>query len=70
MFRRRFGLRPPSSHRSTGPTGKSAYSQGSRINWWIVHTRNLADCILADAPTNALLAVYVIAGNQWQYWPL
>ena len=41
---------------------------GIVYNWWIVHTRNLADCMLAHAVTNALLAVYVLAMGQWQYW--
>jgi len=41
---------------------------GIVYNWWIVHTRNLADCILAHAVTNAVLSVYVLFTDQWQYW--
>ncbi len=41
---------------------------GIVYNWWIVRTGNLADCILAHGVTNAILAAYVIASGQWQYW--
>jgi CAAX prenyl protease-like protein len=41
---------------------------GIIYNWWIIRTRNLADCILAHAVTNAILAAYVIRMEQWQYW--
>ncbi len=41
---------------------------GIVYNWWIVRTRNLADCILAHAVTNAVLAGYVVVSGQWQYW--
>ncbi len=41
---------------------------GAIYNWWAVRTKNLADCIIAHAVTNACLAVYVIGWNQWQYW--
>jgi CAAX prenyl protease-like protein len=41
---------------------------GIAYNWWMLRTRNLADCIVAHAVTNGLLAVYVVAGEQWQYW--
>jgi CAAX prenyl protease-like protein len=41
---------------------------GIVYNWWIVRCRNLADCILAHAVTNALLAAYVLYAGQWQYW--
>lgn len=41
---------------------------GIVYNWWIVRTRNLADCILAHAVTNAVLAGYVLVTGQWQYW--
>ena len=43
---------------------------GIIYNWWIIRTRNLADCILAHLVTNAILAAYVIAAGQWQYWRL
>jgi uncharacterized protein len=41
---------------------------GIVYNWWIVRTRNLADCILAHSVTNAILAAYVLWAGQWQYW--
>jgi len=41
---------------------------GIVYNWWIIHTKNLADCILAHAITNGILAVYVLSSGQWQYW--
>ncbi|MDR3701705.1 MAG: CAAX prenyl protease-related protein [Candidatus Sulfopaludibacter sp.] len=41
---------------------------GIVYNWWIIRTKNLADCILAHLVTNAILAAYVVAGGQWQYW--
>lgn len=41
---------------------------GIIYNWWIIRTRNLADCILAHLVTNAILAAYVMAAGQWQYW--
>jgi hypothetical protein len=41
---------------------------GAIYNWWLIRTRNLADCILAHAVTNACLAAYVLGGGQWQYW--
>jgi CAAX prenyl protease-like protein len=41
---------------------------GIIYNWWIVRVKNLADCILAHAVTNGLLAIYVLAGRHWEYW--
>lgn len=41
---------------------------GIIYNWWIIRTKNLADCILAHAVTNGVLAVYVLSSGQWQYW--
>jgi hypothetical protein len=41
---------------------------GIAYNWWMVRTRNLWDCIIAHAVTNAILAGYVVLGGQWQYW--
>jgi CAAX prenyl protease-like protein len=41
---------------------------GLIYNWWLTRTRNLTDCILAHAVTNATLAGYVILCGQWQYW--
>ena len=41
---------------------------GIVYNWWIIRCKNLSDCILAHAVTNALLAAYVLMAGQWQYW--
>jgi uncharacterized protein len=41
---------------------------GIVFNWWLMRTKNLADCILAHAVTNACLAAYVLIRGQWQYW--
>jgi uncharacterized protein len=41
---------------------------GIVYNWWMVHTRSLADCILAHAVTNGALAIYVVATGAWRYW--
>ena len=41
---------------------------GIVYNWWIIRCKNLADCMLAHAVTNALLAAYVLMAGQWQYW--
>jgi CAAX prenyl protease-like protein len=41
---------------------------GALLNWWMIRTKSLADCILAHAVTNACLAVYVLTRDQWQYW--
>ena len=41
---------------------------GILFNWWVIRTRNLADCILAHAVTNAALGVYVLTSSQFQYW--
>jgi len=41
---------------------------GIIYNWWMVRTGRLADCIVAHAVTNGLLAVYVLSSGQWQYW--
>jgi len=41
---------------------------GVAYNWWMVRTRNLWDCILAHAVTNAVLGAYVVLAGQWQYW--
>jgi hypothetical protein len=51
-----------------GPYWEVGLAAGIVYNWWIVRTRNLSDCILAHAVTNGLLAVYVLAMGQWQYW--
>lgn len=41
---------------------------GVAYNWWMIRTKNLWDCILAHAVTNACLAAYVIGWGRWQYW--
>jgi CAAX prenyl protease-like protein len=41
---------------------------GVIYNWWAVRTKNLTDCVIAHAVTNACLAAYVIGWNHWQYW--
>jgi CAAX prenyl protease-like protein len=41
---------------------------GVIYNWWAIRTKNLTDCVIAHAVTNACLAIYVISWNQWQYW--
>jgi CAAX prenyl protease-like protein len=51
-----------------GPYWEVGLIAGAAYNWWVVRTRNLADCMLAHAVTNALLAGYVLVFNQWQYW--
>ena len=51
-----------------GPYWEVGLAAGIVYNWWMVHTRNLADCMLAHAVTNGLLAAYVLTTGQWQYW--
>jgi len=41
---------------------------GILYNWWMIRTRSLGDCMAAHAVTNACLAWYVLARDQWQYW--
>src|SRR5215469_2029810 len=41
---------------------------GVIYNFWVIRTKNLADCILAHSVTNAVLAYYVLAAGQWNYW--
>jgi uncharacterized protein len=51
-----------------GPYWEVGLIAGVAYNWWLVRTHNLADCILAHAVTNALLAGYVLVFDRWQYW--
>jgi uncharacterized protein len=51
-----------------GPYWEVGLAAGIVYNWWIVRTRNLADCILAHGVTNAVLSAYVVVTGQWQYW--
>ncbi len=52
-----------------GPYWDVGLAAGVIYNWWMVRTRNIADCILAHAVTNACLAAYVLLAGKWQYWP-
>lgn len=51
-----------------GPYWEVGLITGVIYNWWMLRTRNLWDCMIAHAVTNACLAAFVIGGNQWQYW--
>jgi len=51
-----------------GPYWEVGLIAGVAYNWWIVRTRNLADCMLAHGVTNGVLAAYVLLHSQWQYW--
>jgi CAAX prenyl protease-like protein len=51
-----------------GPFWDVGLIAGAAYNWWMMRTRNLADCILAHAVTNGCLSIYVLASGQWQYW--
>jgi uncharacterized protein len=51
-----------------GPYWEVGLLAGILYNWWLVRTKNLADCILAHAVTNGVLSAYVLATDQWQYW--
>ena len=41
---------------------------GIAYNWWMLRSKSLADCILAHAVTNGLLAGYVLLTGRWEYW--
>ncbi len=51
-----------------GPFWDVGLITGIIFNWWMIRTRNLWDCILMHAVTNAVLAGYVVMGQHWQYW--
>jgi CAAX prenyl protease-like protein len=51
-----------------GPYWEVGLAAGVIYNWWMIRTKSLADCILAHAVTNGILAAYVMASGQWQYW--
>jgi uncharacterized protein len=51
-----------------GPYWEVGLAAGILYNWWMIRTRNLADCILAHSLTNGLLSAYILAAGQWQYW--
>jgi CAAX prenyl protease-like protein len=50
-----------------GPYWEVGLAAGIAFNWWMIRTRNLGDCILAHAVTNACLGVYVLAFSKWEY---
>ena len=52
-----------------GPYWEVGLAAGILYGWWMVHTKTLSDCILAHAVTNGFLAIHVLAGHKWQYWP-
>jgi CAAX prenyl protease-like protein len=51
-----------------GPYWDVGLLAGLAYNWWLVRTRNLADCMLAHTATNACLSAWVLMTDQWQYW--
>jgi CAAX prenyl protease-like protein len=51
-----------------GPYWDVGLITGVIYNWWMLRTRNLWNCIIAHAVTNACLAAWVIGAGQWQYW--
>ena len=51
-----------------GPYWEVGLAAGVVYNWWMLRTRNLADCMLAHAVTNGALAAYVITTGAWRYW--
>lgn len=51
-----------------GPYWEVGLLAGIAYNYWLIRTRNLADCILAHAVTNAALGIFVLAAGEWQYW--
>jgi CAAX prenyl protease-like protein len=51
-----------------GPFWDVGLLAGVAYNWWALRTRNLADCMIAHAVTNACLAIYVVVFGRWQYW--
>jgi CAAX prenyl protease-like protein len=51
-----------------GPYWDVGLITGIIYNWWMVRSRNVADCILMHAATNFVLSVYVLETGNWQYW--
>ncbi len=41
---------------------------GAAYNLLLLHTRSIAQCIIAHAATNALLGIYVLTTKQWFFW--
>jgi CAAX prenyl protease-like protein len=50
-----------------GPYWEVGLITGVIYNWWMVRTKNLADCILMHAVTNGILSVYVVLSGRWEY---
>jgi len=50
-----------------GPYWDVGLLAGILYNWWMVRTGRLADCIVAHAVTNGVLAAYVPSSGRWQY---
>ena len=38
------------------------------VTWLMARTRNIWDCVLAHAVTNALIAAHVLATGAWSLW--
>ena len=51
-----------------GPYWDVGLLAGIVYNWWMVRTGRLADCIVAHAVTNGVLAAYVLYSGRWEYW--
>lgn len=51
-----------------GPFWEVGLITGLLLNLWLRRTRSLADCILAHAVANGLLAAYVLRADRWEYW--
>jgi len=51
-----------------GPYWEVGLLAGIAYNWWVIRAKNLADCILAHAVTNAALGIFVLISGEWQYW--
>ena len=51
-----------------GPYWEVGLLAGILYNWWLIRTKNLADCMVAHAVTNASLGAYVLIADQWHYW--
>ncbi len=51
-----------------GPYWEVGLVCGLIYNWWMRRTRSLGDLVLVHATTNLVLALYVIATQQWAFW--
>ena len=51
-----------------GPFWDVGLLAGLIYKWWALRTRNLSDCIIAHAVTNASLTLFVILDGRWEYW--